>query len=68
MDELTVEIPISQAICSMPIPLGGISSTLTPFTGNQWNESWQWDRNAVKGLPPNAQLELWNMLKDLAGT
>jgi len=53
MDGPTVEVPVTDAICGLPIPYGGIGrlmpnlAHLTPFCGNQWNDAWRWDRDAV---------------------
>ena len=63
-----VEIDIVDAICSRPIPSGGIGrwgfpSELTPFTGNQWNENWGWDRRAVERLTDDEKDCLWAALK-----
>ena len=41
---------INMIIGGTHIPLGGISKTLTPFCGNQWNEDWKWNRDELGKL------------------
>lgn len=33
---------------------------LMKFTGNQWNENWSWDCEALNNLPEEALLNIYN--------
>lgn len=43
------------------VPHGGIEG-LSVFSGNQWNEGWEWDRRALQGLTDPM---LWIMYQKL---
>jgi len=33
------------------------------FTGNQWNERWDWDRTAINSMSSTQLTELYNFIK-----
>ena len=47
MLEVTKEMLIDAIIGGVEIPMGGYNNDLTPFNGNQQNESWSWNREAL---------------------
>jgi hypothetical protein len=60
------ELIIDAIIGGVHIPTGGLSKTLTPFTGNQWNEDWGWNRNELEKMDYNALTELYETKRHVA--
>lgn len=48
--EVTKTILIDAIIGGVSIPMGGFNPEITPFTGNQWNEEWSWNREALEKM------------------
>lgn len=46
--EISKEMIIDMIVGGCSIPMGGISEELTPFSGNQWNENWHWNREELR--------------------
>ncbi len=77
MNELKIEdYEVAYLIYGYHIPMEGIESiktcpdkfkNLTPFTGNQHNEDWEWDRRAVSELSFNDKIELLEFVRDKIG-
>lgn len=57
--KITKRFLIDAIVGGCGIPMGGINEHLTPFTGNQWNEDWSWNRKALEEMDMENLEELY---------
>ena len=55
---------IDAIIGGVNIPMGGFSKELTPFTGNTWNEHWDWDKSKLQQLTYNTLEKIYFQLRN----
>lgn len=64
MDKITTTLTRSDVLSmirGLPTPYGG--NEYTKFTGNQWNENWDWDMSKFKDVSLIGLHELYLRLK-----
>jgi hypothetical protein len=57
--KITKEFLIDAIIGGVPIPMGGITETLTPFCGNQHNEDWCWNREELEKMDLDSLIDFY---------
>lgn len=63
--EINTKELLIDAICgTYPPSYSSVIQHLVEYTGDQWNESWEWKREELEKLSTEYLEELYNLLKD----